>query len=44
MQWGPLLFKIVTFQGLLFSPNLVWLVITVVNYFAFPYDFERVRS
>jgi hypothetical protein len=40
-QWGPLLLKIVTFQGLLFSPNLIWLVVTVANYLIFPYDFRR---
>ena len=35
------MFKIATFQGLLFSPNLIWLAVTVANYFAFPYDFDR---
>lgn len=42
MQWTALLGKIVTGQGLVFSPNLIWFSIAVLNYLVFPYDFDKV--
>eukprot|EP00041_Stephanoeca_diplocostata_P013846 m.246142 g.246142 ORF g.246142 m.246142 type:complete len:262 (+) comp19488_c0_seq1:184-969(+) len=39
--WGPLLKKLLTGQGIIFSPNLVWLLAATVDYVFFPYDLER---
>ena len=47
-------FKIATYLGwwidlfngknIFFSPNLVWLAITLIVYFTFPYDFQAARD
>ena len=34
----------ITGKFLFFSPNLVWLVIALVDYFFFPYDFQAAKS
>ena len=38
--WIPL----ATGKFLFFSPNLVWLAIALVDYFAFPYDYQAAKS
>eukprot|EP01116_Phalansterium_solitarium_P023963 TRINITY_DN863_c0_g2_i2.p1 TRINITY_DN863_c0_g2~~TRINITY_DN863_c0_g2_i2.p1 ORF type:complete len:484 (-),score=157.39 TRINITY_DN863_c0_g2_i2:438-1889(-) len=38
--WIPL----VTAQHMIWSPNLVWFLCTVVVYFAFPYDYEAAKT
>ena len=34
----------VTGKFLFFSPNLVWLVIALLDYFLFPYDYQAARK
>ena len=34
----------ITGKFLFFSPNLVWLIISLVDYFYFPYDFQAAKS
>jgi sterol desaturase/sphingolipid hydroxylase (fatty acid hydroxylase superfamily) len=39
-NWGSLL----TGQFLFWGPNLVWLVVALLDYFIFPYDFESAKA
>eukprot|EP00036_Acanthoecidae_sp_10tr_P012435 CAMPEP_0206285448 /NCGR_PEP_ID=MMETSP0106_2-20121207/103_1 /ASSEMBLY_ACC=CAM_ASM_000206 /TAXON_ID=81532 /ORGANISM="Acanthoeca-like sp., Strain 10tr" /LENGTH=438 /DNA_ID=CAMNT_0053715965 /DNA_START=24 /DNA_END=1340 /DNA_ORIENTATION=+ len=43
-RWGPLLSKILSGQGLIFSPNLIWLTIAALDYVVFPYDFDKATT
>jgi len=42
--WGSWFQKNMTGQGLIFSPNLVWLLFAVFDWFVFPYDLDEAKT